>query len=88
MRIEWGKEHHLEKDGMCDIYTWRPSKWRSLVKGFTYEIIIAIPIMLIINIIITGDLPQTITIVLTYTISKIFLYQAYEQLFDRIATSG
>jgi uncharacterized membrane protein len=82
-KIDWGKEHHLEKDGICHIYTWTPSKTRSLVKGFVYEIILAIPIMLLIAMVVIGNIQNAVSIVLIYTVSKIFLYQVYEQLFDR-----
>ncbi len=81
--IEWGKEYDINAASFG--WEWTPSKKRSLVKGFVYEIIIAIPIMLLIIILITGNLNVAVTISFIYTSSKVLLYQLYEQVFDKIA---
>ena len=90
MRIEWGKKYIIYYDitrGQLPItfqQEWISTKTRSLVKGFVYEIILAIPIMYLIGLLITGNLHYTLTITFIYTFSKVFLYQGYDQLFDRL----
>lgn len=53
------------------------------VKGFTYEIIIAIPIMLMINFFFTQSWASALGISISYTVSKVGLYIIFEALWNK-----
>ena len=87
MKVNWGKVYPIPKYRENIIHNedlrWTPTKTRSLVKGFIYEIIIAIPIMLCLIYLVTGSIENALNISIIYTTSKILLYQVYEQIYDK-----
>ena len=57
---------------------------RAVIKAFTYEIVIAIPVLTMISWIFTGDPWRALAISINYTIFKLFLYVIYEKIWERI----
>lgn len=58
----------------------KDKKLRSFVKGFVYEIIIAIPVLSLISFIFTGDLYSATLISIIYTFIKIIIYFIFERV--------
>ncbi|MHA1228357.1 MAG: DUF2061 domain-containing protein, partial [Candidatus Hodarchaeales archaeon] len=58
-------------------------KLKPVVKAFSYEIVIAIPIMVVIAFIFTGQIATALKISFLYTFSKVILYAIYDKFFYR-----
>ena len=69
--IYWGHERlWLRKD---------PFTGKAIIKAFTYEIAIAIPILTMISLIFTGDPWRALAISINYTVLKLILYVIFEK---------
>ena len=56
---------------------------KALLKAYTYEIMIAVPVLTVISWLFTGDPWRALAISVNYTVFKLFLYVVYEKSWNR-----
>ena len=62
----------------------RDSKWRSVARVFTYEIILGNVILGVITYLITGEVKTMTAITLTYILNKVWMYVVYDKIWSKI----